>query len=74
MMRISVESSSLTSVGYDAQAGTLEVEFKRGGVYRYFDVPVGVFGALMAAHESGESVGAYFDLHVKKAGYGYEEV
>lgn len=74
MNRISVESSNLASIGYDAQSGMLEVEFKHGGVYRYFDVPASVFDPLMATHESGKSVGTYFNLHVKKAGFRYYEL
>lgn len=74
MKRVSVKSSNLVSIGYDAQAGALEVEFKHGDLYQYFNVPTGVFDALMATNESGKSVGAYFDSHVKKAGYRYNRL
>ncbi|RII95478.1 KTSC domain-containing protein [Clavibacter michiganensis] len=74
MNRIFVRSSNLASIGHDAQTGVLEVEFKHGGTYRYFDVPASVFDSLTAVHESGQSVGAHFDLYVKKAGYRYEEL
>lgn len=74
MKRVPVDSSNLVSIGYDVQTGTLEVEFKRGELYRYFNVPVGVFDSLIATEASGKSVGAYFDAYVKKASYRYEEV
>lgn len=38
MKRIYVQSSNVASIGYDAQAGVLEVEFLNGGVYQYFEV------------------------------------
>jgi len=34
-----VVSSDITSIGYDASSGTLEIEFKATGIYRYFSVP-----------------------------------
>jgi len=39
MKRQAVESSNLASVGYDVENEILEVEFKHGRVYQYFDVP-----------------------------------
>ena len=38
MKRQSVESSNLASVGYDEEKQILEVQFKHGGVYQYFEV------------------------------------
>ncbi|PPB48372.1 KTSC domain-containing protein [Arthrobacter pityocampae] len=74
MKRVPVESSNLVSVGYDAQIGTLEVEFKHRRFYRYFNVPPDVFDALIEVNKSGKSVGTYFDLYVKKVGYRYHEL
>lgn len=70
MQRIPVASSNCASVGYDIATRILEVEFKRGGVYRYFDVPASEHAALIAA----PSVGGYLDAHIKKAGYRYEKL
>ena len=70
MKRVPVTSSTVASVGYDASTLTLEVEFKKGGVYQYFDVPQTVHVALVAA----ESVGAYLDANIKKAGYRYKRL
>ncbi|WP_417812170.1 KTSC domain-containing protein [Thalassospira alkalitolerans] len=65
MERIYVESTNLSSVGYDEDSCTLEVEFHKGGVYQYYDVPKYVFEGLMAA----QSKGSYFDQNVKKENY-----
>ena len=59
--RKAVESSNLTSIGYDARLRILEVEFHSGGVYRYLEVPKEIFAAFMAA----ESKGRYFTAHVR---------
>ena len=45
MERIAVESSNLASIGYDEASMVLEVEFKHGGIYQYFDVPL--WGTLL---------------------------
>jgi hypothetical protein len=61
IVRKAVESSNLTSIGYDARLKILEVEFHSGGVYRYREVPKEVFAAFMAA----DSKGRYFTAHVR---------
>jgi hypothetical protein len=54
--RSHVTSSSIVSVGYDRRAAVLEVEFQRGRVYQYLDVPPEEFDALMAAESKGRFV------------------
>lgn len=39
MDREYVDSSMITSIGYDAMSCTLEVEFKSGVVWQYHDFP-----------------------------------
>lgn len=73
MERAPVSSSVLRSVGYDKRSSTLEVEFEDGDVYRYFLVPPRVFAGLMATADAGESVGRYFNEHVKAPGYPFEQ-
>jgi hypothetical protein len=70
MDRTPVTSTALKSVGYDDKARALEVEFAHGGVYRYLDVPRNVYEGLLMA----ESCGAYYDEHVKKAGFVFVRV
>ena len=70
MQRTPVESSNLASVGYDPNSATLEVEFRKSGVYQYFGVPPEEYEGLMNAG----SKGTYFDQRIKKAGYSYSKV
>lgn len=39
MKRVSVASTNINSIGYDAERQILEIEFRNGGVYQYFGVP-----------------------------------
>ena len=61
MNRTPVTSSNVATVGYDVNTMTLEVEFKHGSVYEYFDVPEVVHQGLMTA----DSVGKYFNQNIK---------
>jgi len=63
MNRSSISSSNLVSVGYDDNTQTLEVEFKGGSVYQYFDVPRSVFDELI----SSASAGSYFASNIKNS-------
>jgi hypothetical protein len=57
---IPVESSLLSSVAYSKDA-TLELHFRHGAIYRYFDVPPALFQALLDA----ESKGAFFNHNIR---------
>lgn len=59
--RSQVESSNLRSVGFDAKEKVLEVEFRHGGIYRYFEVPSEIHASLMKA----ESKGKYFQANIR---------
>lgn len=61
MIRQSVSSSNIRSIGYDSKFQTLEIEFHSGGIYQYFNVPESIYNALMAA----SSHGSYFHRHIK---------
>lgn len=63
MERILVSSSNLSSVGYDEQSMTLEVEFKDGSLYQYFDVPAVAHQELLSAG----SVGQYFAQNIRNS-------
>jgi hypothetical protein len=54
MVRQPVSSTSIHAIGYDRQSNTLEVEFKSGRVYRYFDVPPDVFEAFLHSDSHGQ--------------------
>ncbi|NIM13455.1 MAG: KTSC domain-containing protein [Candidatus Aminicenantes bacterium] len=54
MNRIHVTPSNVVSVGYDPGTQTLEVEFKNGYVYQYFDVPETIYDSMLNAESAGE--------------------
>jgi len=62
MIRQSVNSSNIKSIGYDSGSNTLEIEFHSGGVYQYFNVPELVYKELMQA----PSHGSYFHRHIRE--------
>ncbi len=61
MQRELVSSSAIISVGYDADAMILELEFESGRVYQYFDLPSSVYEAFRAAG----SLGGYFNRNIR---------
>jgi hypothetical protein len=69
MERTRVNSSSLASVGFDADSSTLQIEFKDGGIYDYFSVPPQHFAGVLSAG----SAGRYFHDHIKDR-YRFERV
>ena len=54
MNRTPVTSSNVVAVGYDTDTLTLEVEFKDGAVYQYFDVSETVYRELLSASSIGQ--------------------
>jgi len=61
MNRTPVESLNIADVGYDTATLTLEVGFRNGTVYQYFDVPPAVHQEFMSA----DSHGKYFSANIK---------
>lgn len=61
MERIQVASSNISSIGYDEDSSTLEIEFHSGAVYQYFDVPSNVHQGIMEAGSHGQ----YLAQHIK---------
>ena len=59
--RVSVESSSLLTIGFAREARVLEIEFRSGAAYRYLGVPPAVFEELKKA----ESKGRYFAQFIR---------
>ena len=61
MERQYVDSSLATSVGYDANTSTLEIEFKKNGaIWQYYDVPESKYYEMMSG-----SIGKYFQSNIK---------
>jgi hypothetical protein len=51
MERTPVEDKVLVSVGYDADARVLEIEFPKGKVYQYLDAPPELHAWLVRSHD-----------------------
>ena len=60
MEREQVSSSNVKSIGYNINTSILEVEFKNGRVYQYFNVPINVYNALINA----SSIGKYLNSNI----------
>lgn len=65
MRREPVESTSVSSLGYDPRSATLEVEFVNGGVYRYFMVSRATWERLRAADSIGRFVNVVIKPHYR---------
>lgn len=61
MERTPVESRSLAEIGYDSNSETLEIMFKHGGIYQYYNVPEVVYERFMDA----ASRGSFFNHEIK---------
>jgi hypothetical protein len=62
MERRPVNSSVIRSIGYDADAKVLEVEFRTARIYQYFEVPARVHEDLLHA----KSIGEFFNHQIRK--------
>jgi len=58
MQRKPVTSSNLAEIGYDEKRRVLEVLFKSGTLYQYFEVPPREYQALMQASSHGQYLNA----------------
>ncbi len=61
MERQFIESTMMTSIGYDPQSSTLEIEFNSGEVWQYFDF----LESSWYEFESSESKGKFFHREIK---------
>lgn len=61
MSPIAVRSSTLASISYSPDRCWLELRFRNGRVYRYFDVPLQCYRELLQA----DSKGAYFNRSIR---------
>ena len=56
-----VESRALAAVGYSKRLHALEIEFRRGGTYRYLDVPAAKYRELLEA----ESKARFYNRNIR---------
>jgi len=61
MQPVQLNSTSLQAVAYQNRLGLLELKFRSGAVYHYFDVSESIYKALLRA----ESKGGYFNHHIR---------
>ena len=61
MRVIAVESTALSTVGYDEARALLRIEFWSREVYQYFGVPAAVHQALLGS----SSKGSYFNQTIR---------
>ena len=69
MDMVSVSSSQISAIGYDAETMVAECEFSNGSLYRYKGVPMGVVDSIINAGSPGRQFAA-----VLKFGYEYEKI
>lgn len=67
MIRHFVNSSDLYSVGYSDSV--LEIQFRSGGIYQYFNVPERIYIGLLNATSHGQ----YFHRNIKNS-YAYRKI
>ena len=71
MDRDFVDSSMITSIGYDQSSGTMEVEFRSNGqVWQYYDVPETTYNDVRAASSLGKAFGAVIRNQFREARVG----
>lgn len=51
-----VISTNVASIGYSRHLRVLEIEFTRGAIYRFLEVPRSVYGGLMASDSKGHFI------------------
>lgn len=65
MERTPVSSSSIADIGYDEATLTLEVGFRNGTVYQYFDIPHAIYQEFMASSSKGTFLSAQIKNHYR---------
>lgn len=63
MEMIHVESKNLSYIGYDEEKNTLMIEFTRGPVYIYNEVPKNVYEVML----STATLDDYFNENIKNS-------
>ncbi len=58
---VPLQSTTLASASYDVQQSILQLEFRNGAIYQYFQVPAQVYRNLLSA----DSKGAYFNRWIR---------
>lgn len=67
MAWVVVDSTVIEKFRYKPNTSILEIEFKSGAVYHYFDVPSAVYEEFRSHVRSGGSAGQFFNTRIKEA-------
>ncbi len=59
--RAPVDSTAIAAIGYSKRLHALEIEFVNGAIYRYAEVPVSVYRALMSAKSKAQ----FYDRNIR---------
>jgi hypothetical protein len=59
------KSSTIHKVDYDPQEKAMEIEFRSGNVYRYYDVPPRMWKIFQLYIECEGSAGSFFNEYIK---------
>lgn len=62
MKRKEVVSTNIVSIGYDETVNTLEIEYKAGSIYAYYQVPQNLHQELLES----TSFGRFLDREIKE--------
>ena len=65
-----VDSSNLLTVSYYEKKQQLEIEFRSGGLYRYYHVPRFIYDELISAYSHGQ----YFWKWVRMGPFRYRRL
>ncbi len=61
MHRDAVSSSNIISAGYDSASETMEIEFKDGAVYQYYNISEHLYEQFQSAPSKGQ----FFNIYIK---------
>jgi len=59
------KSSTIHKVDYNEKEKTMEIEFRSGNVYRYYDVPPRMWKIFQLYVECEGSAGSFFNEYIK---------
>jgi DNA-binding transcriptional MerR regulator len=60
-----IKSSTIHKIEYFEQEKTLEIEFRSGNVYRYYNVPARLWKVFQLYIECEGSAGSFFNEYIK---------
>lgn len=63
MVRIPVQSRILKTIAYDVPLRILELEYKSGSIYRFYDIPEELFRESCTCSSPGRHVEKYLKAH-----------